>query len=245
MSTARSRIGLIALAIGLIACDATRPTSPPSDTQVTRTDANAIAVTGSSLPTLFLADKSSLVRSGTPPAAIRLGNQEYRYAWQRVAGGWQATAFIATIFSPDGKVLSTIRSNRSGMTAPTRVVFDEQQACIFDAKVPCDGPPILSGIDGGAGVSNGSGCPCTTELQDYLLAAAAFATATQVAIDTGTVLVPAVAAGLAVAGAAAAIMLIRYNDCVQTCRRLQGALPTTWTFLYALAPPTAAATCTG
>jgi len=155
--------------------------------------------------------------------ASRQIDQAYSFEWKKVRGGWMAMAFTATVFK-NGKVLAQIRSARKGLTKPgSLAAFDEQSACIFDAKVQCDGPPVLSG-DPGAGWSGGGGgpCDCSTELTDYLLAAATFATAAQLAVDTGTVLVPWVAAGLVVMGAAAAVMLYRYNSCVQACARLLG-----------------------
>jgi hypothetical protein len=293
MQAARNGIGLVALAVGIIACsDATQPTGPvpyegakvsmtgTSTISIPTLDGRVVSATtrewavdgvvknglaeakrspvitdpnGPKMPLLFISDASPIaqgranhrsfvsgrdargnaedfvfINGGAGPAttivhvgANRQVDQAYSYEWKRVNGGWRAMAFTVTVFK-NGKALARIRSANKAWTPPTgTVAFDEQQACIFDAKVVCDAAPILSG-DGGAGSTatapDGTPCNCSTQLTDYLLAASTAATATQLAIDTGTALIPMVAAGLAVMWAAAGVMLYRYQSCIDACK---------------------------
>lgn len=106
-----------------------------------------------------------------------------------------AMAFTATVFK-NGKVLAQIRSV-TGKPTPSgpSMVLAADDPCWYDPT--CDVSGGGGGGSGGGGSggggwgggTGGGGC-CQSELTDYLLAAAAFATATQAAIDTGTALVP-------------------------------------------------------
>jgi hypothetical protein len=213
--------------------EATRP-------GLTITDPN-----GPKMPVLFIADNNKLargqpnrrelvpgargkddfvfVKGATGPVNTMVHvvdgklDQAYSFEWKRVKGGWLAMAFTVTIFK-NGKPLAKIRSARKGLTAPTGVSFDEQNSCIFDVKQFCDGPPVLSGIDGGGGGGSGP-CNCNSELQDYLAAAFALASATQAAIDSGAIAEPWIALGLIGGAAYVGILLMRYQACYQECQK--------------------------
>lgn len=140
-----------------------------------------------------------------------------------------AMSFAVTLFK-DGQPFATIRSVNRQLRAPGadgtaallangRIAYSEEDNCIFKADVPCDGSPVLG--DTGGLVPDASDCPqCTPDLQNYLAAATALASATQIAIDTGTIIFPAVYIGLAAAAIYVAILLSRYNTCVAQCRGL-------------------------
>lgn len=156
-------------------------------------------------------------------------DQAYSYEWRRVRGGWEAAAFTVTLFK-GGKATAQIRSvNRKYAPAPTgpSMILASDDPCWYD--IECD-PWGMTGGGGGGLYGGGSGggygggyggydCNCTAQLQDYLAAAAALATATQIAIDTGTILEPWVALGLAAAAAYVGILLMRYNSCYRACQR--------------------------
>jgi hypothetical protein len=165
--------------------------------------------------------------AGPAKAIVHVGpdgqvDQSYSFEWERVRGGWLATAFTATVFK-NGKALARIRSSTKQAPPGVSAMRDAGDACFFDATILwCGGLPTIISMAAGSGYTGSGPCDCSAQLNDYLLAAAAFAAATQAAIDTKTIGEPWVLIGLAVFAAAASVMASRYNGCVQMCYRLQG-----------------------
>ncbi|MEO8910641.1 MAG: hypothetical protein ABI408_10505 [Gemmatimonadaceae bacterium] len=154
--------------------------------------------------------------------------QAYSFEWEKIRGGWVAAGFAVTVFK-NSKPIAIIRSAKKLVPRGLSAMVAADDPCMFDAEYAatsgnCDGAPTFGGGSGGYG-SGGAGGPCTcaSQLTDYLLAASAAASATQVAVDTGTALIPAVAATLAVAWAASGVMLYRYNACLRACAEQTGS----------------------
>jgi hypothetical protein len=154
---------------------------------------------------------------GPAKTIVHLENQKiaqaYSFEWKKVRGGWVAVSFTATVFK-DGKVMARIRST-SRKLAPSGPagLISPDDPCWTNQAEECDYGGG-SGGSGGGGLGSGGPC-CGDKLNDYLMASWAAATATQAAIDSGTLLVPWVAMGIAGLWAAAAIYLSRYNACYQ------------------------------
>jgi hypothetical protein len=149
-------------------------------------------------------------------------SEAYSFEWRKVRGGWIATSFAASLFRK-GKLVARIGSTTKAVGAahgPAAMVAADDP-CMFDAEYAatsgnCSGTPVFQG-GGGSGSGGGGAVCCARELNDYLLAAAAFATATQLAKNSGTWTDPWVAIALVALGAAAAVMASRYDDCYSWC----------------------------
>ena len=174
-------------------------------------------------------------KGGPPKQVFHLKNRKvvsvYKFGWKKVDGGWLATSFGVAVFN-NGHVIAQFKSEaRPAVVADAVFANQRIQAMKFlaNAFLPAVAIAQSTGIapskprlddPSPAQCDNVSleGGPCDAQLQDYLAAATASASATQVATNTGTLLDPWVAIGLGAAWIYVGILLQRYHTCVREHR---------------------------